>query len=909
LATITRTNLATNPSCEASTSTNELRRNYVENPRAVSATTGWSYVSGTGESSTITNSNATGPNKLPGMITATVGTAKTGGNSGFYRNETVSGVTGDPWTGSVWVRASAAVTMHVQVYLSLGGTGVVTGVGTAVTLAANTWTQLSATATATGSYDRVQVYAVMDGTQILPAAATLDATQMLVEQASTVGTYFDGDYPAFLRTNWAGNPEAVTATTGFAAYTLGTTEAGAVSFVTGASDGPIPGLTTYARQTVSTAKTTASSGWSALGSSVRAFMNGLAGDYVTASVYLRSSVATSVIMRTAVYSPAGSTINFTDAASVPLPANTWVRVSCTLPGAGGDYSSVGWWAYQNSTTILPVGATLDATGSLVEPGAAPGTFFSGNTADPAGVTYAWSGTVNNSVSRLTDNDLTFAWTGAANASAAALTVQRVAGLSTGISGALSYRSTWWADTGAYSMRQTATGHYDEFAVSSSGMVPGQTYTIMVTSYSTAPIVGTGARRMVQLRAYGSATTYPLTVTAPAGQVGAYVHIGTFVCPSDATSYSVRFTPDQAGGTDIWWDSLVVVQGTYTGPYFDGSSAPYTNTLYSPAAQTSFAWTGAANASTSVQTDVVPLQNYQVQLPDGSVLGAGQPVGLLESTGLRDAASLRSADTDNSQQDGSTPGMSYVTRRTVGFKFQIAAPQGGAAAAYAPLAANWQNTRDPSTVAMTAGSYLSQLASGGTLPVSALQVQLPGQPAPYLLLGKPTKLTLPVDFNYQLDWWEIGTEWEVPDGLIYGAVPNTASCTPLTSSGGAGFAWHFPVTFPTSSGGTLTAANNGKYPARPVYRITGPINNPRIMNASTGQAVQINLSLVAGDVLIVDTASRAVRLNGANRNTALDISSSFFNVQPGGTSIRFSSSDATSAGVLTVFTLDTYSTIV
>jgi hypothetical protein len=82
-----------------------------------------------------------------------------------------------------------------------------------------------------------------------------------------------------------------------------------------------------------------------------------------------------------------------------------------------------------------------------------------------------------------------------------------------------------------------------------------------------------------------------------------------------------------------------------------------------------------------------------------------------------------------------------------------------------------------------------------------------------------------------------------------------------------------------------------------------------MNASTGQAVQINLSLVAGDVLIVDTASRAVRLNGANRNTALDISSSFFNVQPGGTSIRFSSSDATSAGVLTVFTLDTYSTIV
>jgi hypothetical protein len=47
-----------------------------------------------------------------------------------------------------------------------------------------------------------------------------------------------------------------------------------------------------------------------------------------------------------------------------------------------------------------------------------------------------------------------------------------------------------------------------------------------------------------------------------------------------------------GGGDVWWDDLIMVQGTYTGDYFDGSS---TNDDYT------FAWTTPASPHASTST--------------------------------------------------------------------------------------------------------------------------------------------------------------------------------------------------------------------------------------------------------------------------------------------------------------------
>jgi hypothetical protein len=902
--TVTRTNLATNPSFEASGSTAELRRNYVENPRAVSATTGWGYQTGTGESTTVTNSNATGPGQLPGMITATVTTAKTAGNSGFYRNETISGVTNDSWTASVWVRSSVAITLGLNVTVKSAGATVTVASGPQVTLVANTWSRLSATVTSTGAYDTVQAWAIMNSGQILPAAATFDAAQMLIEAGTVVGSYFDGDYPAPLRTNWAKNPEAVTSATGFGVYQAGTGETGTTTFVSGASDGPIPAITTYGRQAVTAAKTAGSTGWLCNAGTYRGPAQGNAGDTLYVSVWVRSSVATSIIMKAYAYTKTGTSINSADSGTFTLPANTWVRVSSSVVAAA-DYDSIAWFAYMPAATILPVGATLDATGSLLENAPSDGSYFSGTTASTSGITYAWFGTANNSASLLLDNDLTFAWTGTADASASTLTVRKVTGV--GGSG-LTYRSSWWANNGTYSLRQPATGLYSEFGIT--GLTPGQTYTVMATSYSTAPIVGTGNRRMVQIRAYSSANATPLTVVAPAGTVGAYTHTGTFVCPSDATSYAVRFTPDQSGGTDVWWDSAMVVPGTYTGPYFDGNTPPFTNTAYTPAAQTSFTWTGAVNGSTSVQTDIVPLQNYQVQLPGAVIVGAGTGVNLLSVTGLRDLAAIRSGDESRPLADGAYPGLAYLGERVLTIKWDLTMAA-GLETGLQVLSAGFQNVPDPSAVCMTAGDYLRQQAGiGATKPVSALQLQLPGRAVALMVFGRPTKHAVPIDLDYQWGQAHPVSEWTSPDGVIYDAtvVPGTTTLPSPTS--GLTWAAAFPWTFGSSAGGSLSLSNSGNYPANPLFVIQGPVSYPKITNTVTGQFVYLNIVLGAADTLVVDHQAGTVTLNAtANRNNAVAAGSSFFTLAPGTTSVGFSSADSSAvAGTLTGYLLPTYSTV-
>lgn len=301
-----------------------------------------------------------------------------------------------------------------------------------------------------------------------------------------------------------------------------------------------------------------------------------------------------------------------------------------------------------------------------------------------------------------------------------------------------------------------------------------------------------------------------------------------------------------------------------------------------------------------------LANYQIQLPDGTVAGAGTAVGLLEVTGLRGAAATRSEDSDRAGVDGMSPGMSFLTGRTVGVKWLLVNP-GDVESALQILTRNWQNTNDPSAIVMTARDYLMQYAVGGSRPVSALQVQLPGRAAPFLVLGKPGKLEPPVNSAYQFGWLEVSSEWAVPDGKIYDANVNTATIGLPTSLGGAKFPWTFPVNFGPSTGGSLQVANGGRYPAKPVFKVLGPVTNPKITNPATGQFIRVNLSLQSGDVLIIDADSHVVRLNGANRNLALDVGSSFFDIPPGGTYLSFASTDGTSvAGTVTAYTLNTYS---
>lgn len=57
----------------------------------------------------------------------------------------------------------------------------------------------------------------------------------------------------------------------------------------------------------------------------------------------------------------------------------------------------------------------------------------------------------------------------------------------------------------------------------------------------------------------------------------------------------------------WWDNLTIVEGTYTGGYFDGDTSPFPDLIPS--------WTGAANASASVLTGKLLTSVPQATLAD------------------------------------------------------------------------------------------------------------------------------------------------------------------------------------------------------------------------------------------------------------------------------------------------------
>ncbi len=126
-----------------------------------------------------------------------------------------------------------------------------------------------------------------------------------------------------------------------------------------------------------------------------------------------------------------------------------------------------------------------------------------------------------------------------------------------------------------------------------------------------------------------------------------------------------------------------------------------------------------------------------------------------------------------------------------------------------------------------------------------------------------------------------------DFLIYGETEATATLT-LPISGGMTFPFRFPAHFGSSSGGTVTAVNGGTMTTAPTVVFTGPIQNPRLYNDTTGQVLGLDISLVSGDAITVDMKARTiVQGTNTNRMSAKTAESKFWTLAPGENLLRLS----------------------
>jgi hypothetical protein len=93
---------------------------------------------------------------------------------------------------------------------------------------------------------------------------------------------------------------------------------------------------------------------------------------------------------------------------------------------------------------------------------------------------------------------------------------------------------------------------------------------------------------------------------------------------------------------------------------------------------------------------------------------------------------------------------------------------------------------------------------------------------------------------------------------------------------------------------------------PVIRIVGPVVNPRVVNAVTGDELRVAITLLPGQYLDIDTASRTALLMGsASRRSAVTVTGEWLPITPGAGSVQFGADLYDPAALMTVAVRSAY----
>ena len=250
---------------------------------------------------------------------------------------------------------------------------------------------------------------------------------------------------------------------------------------------------------------------------------------------------------------------------------SWQRVTATR-----TFGSTGVKARVELVSTIAQTIYMDAV--QLEIGATASDYFDGDTAASGDFTYAWSGTAHASTS-----------------------LQRGVGFTNFPSrtNTSTFQSQEWANSGTKSLRLSGRTDSNNVWVDVEGdsggfrlgMEAGKTYTALAKIRLNAPLTGTLFTQSRSIAAFINTGAIIASKAAP-NVAGVHEVRVTFTIPSNATAAWIRlYSGASAGNGDVWWDDLIVVEGTYTGDYFDGDSTDTETVTY--------AWAGTANASQSI----------------------------------------------------------------------------------------------------------------------------------------------------------------------------------------------------------------------------------------------------------------------------------------------------------------------
>lgn len=269
-------------------------------------------------------------------------------------------------------------------------------------------------------------------------------------------------------------------------------------------------------------------------------------------------------------------------------------------------------------------------------------------------------------------------------------------------------------------------------------------------------------------------------------------------------------------------------------------------------------------------------DWQVEFR-GMLCGGDQPAALARVEGLVDMPPVRSSDQILLRRHGAHPGDDYTDSRQIILSYEL-------------------NAADNTTFAELVEELQRAYRPGGVEEPLVFRIPGVADGAKARVWCRPRRRVMPIDvaWYYRLPIAQI--ELVATDPLIYADALSQGSCSLPSAGGGLTFPLTFPRTYgAVSTGGTITAVNGGSFDTDVTFRIDGPAVNPRIESLTAGKTIAVNISLAAGEYLVIDTKARTVLLGGTtSRYSFLDTDSRWFSLAPGTNEISFRAATSTVA---------------
>jgi hypothetical protein len=261
-------------------------------------------------------------------------------------------------------------------------------------------------------------------------------------------------------------------------------------------------------------------------------------------------------------------------------------------------------------------------------------------------------------------------------------------------------------------------------------------------------------------------------------------------------------------------------------------------------------------------------DYQMQLGT-LLLGAGTAYEIDADEGLTgwdDLPGLDLADVPRPAAPGAYPGSIYPQSRIITVKLSVHDDGPGHAANVAALRA--------AITASLAGEVPLAVQLGGLLTYCGVRC---------------LQRSLPIGDNYAgRRTGKAMLQFEATDPRRYTATLSSARTTPPAALGGITWPVTWPLVWPAGlAGGTVYVANGGDYNTPPVITVRGPLTTPAVYRQDTGDVLELNTTLGAADVVVIDVLADTLTLNGTSARTLLSDRSkavSSFLMPPGNTAL-------------------------